>query len=109
MRTRIIIVLMLAVVAAGAGLTRYPVGKPVPVEIYTAAFDPCDPGYKFFQTRYGDPNDFKLQSAPDGWIKTCGDNERTMILHTISELRVAVISLSRQIKAQKDPNNGPDL
>lgn len=105
MRTRIAIVLMLAMVACGAGLVRYPIGRLVPAEIYTAPFDPCDPGYKFFQIRYGDPNAPVLQSAPDDWIAKLGDNERTMILHTLSELRLAVVALSRQVAEQKaDPN-----
>ncbi len=78
------------------GMNRYPVGQPVPASVYTEPFDPCDLAYKFFQIRYGDPNNPKWQSAPDEWIKLFGNNERTMLLQTISELRVVVANLGKK-------------
>ena len=88
---------MAIMVFAFAGVQRYPVGQPVPSEVYTAPFDPCDPAYKFFQTKYGDPNNPKYQAAPDEWIAKFGNNERTMLLHAISELRVVVAAQAKRL------------
>jgi len=76
-------------------MVRYPVGQPVPMGVYTEPFSPEDGIYKFMQIVYlSDPNDpnspKKVQAAPDDWISAFGNNERTMLFHTLSELRVIV-------------------
>ena len=83
------------------GMVRYPVGDNVPVEVYTTKFEP-DGIYKFLQTKYlSDPNDpnstVKIQAAPDDWVQAFGNNERTLLFHTISELRVIMSAQSRKI------------
>lgn len=89
-----------------AGVQRYPVGRPVPAEIYTVLFDPCDPAYRFFQLRYGEPNEpTRWQSAPSDWVARFGDNERTMLLHAVSELRVIVAAQGRRILALEADSN----
>ena len=95
MKTRIVILLLIA--AAAMGMARYQAGQPVSTTIYTEPFDVNDPAYKFFQTNYGEPNAPKLQSAPDDWVQRFGDSERTMLLHAVSELRVAVAIQSKRI------------
>ena len=95
MKARIVILLLIA--AAAMGMVRYQVGIPISRDIYTEPFDANDPAYKFFVINYGEPNAPKLQSAPDDWIKMCGDNERTLIFHAVSELRVAVAIQSKRI------------
>ena len=82
-------------------MVRYPVGKPVPSDVYTASFEQDDI-YKFLQTDYGEPNKPKLQSAPDDWIEKFGDNERTLLFHTISELRVVVANQGKRIVTLTD-------
>lgn len=80
--------------------------------IYTEPFDPCDPAYKFLQIRYGDPNNPHWQAAPDDWIQKFGNNERTCLIHAISELRVVVAAQGRRLLDieskpnidKKDPN-----
>lgn len=84
-----------------AGIHRYPVGQPVPAPVYTEPFDPCDPAYKFIQTNYGEPNKPKWQAAPDDWVRKFGNNERTMLIHAVSELRVVVASLSKEVAGLK--------
>lgn len=90
MKQYLISLSMLLAVIGGVKMVRYPIGEPVPCEVYTSPFDAGDPAYKFFQTNYGEPNKPKMQAAPDDWIQKFGNNERTMLLHTISELRVVV-------------------
>lgn len=68
-----------------AMLVRYPVGESVPVEVYTASFDPCDPAYRF------------LAPPPKDWIVQFGNNERTMLIHAVSELRVIVAEQGRRL------------
>jgi len=92
--TVIILGLMTALVNS---TMRYPVGQSVPASVYTEPFDPCDPAYKFFQIRYGDPSNPKWQAAPDEWIQRFGNNERTMLLQTISELRVVVAAQGKRL------------
>ena len=101
-----------------AGIHRYPVGQPVPASVYTEPFDPCDPAYKFIQTNYGEPNKPKWQAAPDDWIQKFGNNERTALIHSISELRVVVAAQSKRLMALEDwqkkqpafdPNHTGDL
>lgn len=79
-----------------AGIQRYPVGRAVPPEVYTAPFDPCDPIYKF------------IQPAPADWAQRFGANERTALIHAISELRVVVAAQGRKLLAleayHRDPN-----
>ena len=82
-------------------MVRYPVGKPVPTDVYTASFEQDDI-YKFLQTDYGEPNKPKLQSAPNDWIEKFGDNERTLLFHTISELRVVVANQGQRIVTLTD-------
>jgi len=76
-------ILLPAVVALS--LVRYPVGEAVPVEVYTAPFDPCDAVYKF------------LAAPPEDWTVQFGNNERTVLIHAISELRIVVATLSRRL------------
>ena len=86
------------------GLARYNVGQPVPADVYTAPFE-ADGIYKFCQVDYGEPNSPRLQAAPDDWIKTFGNNERTLIMYNISELRAIVAVQNRRIAALTvDPN-----
>lgn len=95
-----------------AGVQRYPVGQPAPASVYTEPFDPCDPIYKFIQINYGEPNKPKWQAAPDDWILKFGNNERTMLLHSISELRVVAAAQSKRILAleqKQKPYNEADL
>ena len=82
-------------------LVRYPVGESVPSTVYTAPFDPCDPAYKY------------LAPPPKDWAGPFGNNERTMLIHAVSELRMVVaaqgkrlIELEKRVKASEpvDPN-----
>jgi len=69
------------------GLTRYPVGKQVPAEIYTAVSDPCDQILQFLVPT--DPN----------WARDYGDNERTRIILNVSANRGMALQ-SRKILAE---------
>jgi len=71
-----------AILATGP---RYTVGQPVPASVYTEPFDPCDPAYKF------------LQPPPKDWADQFGNNERTCLIHAISELRVVVAAQGKRI------------
>lgn len=95
MKVRIVVVLMIA--GTAMGLVRYQTGRVEP-GVYTAVFDCNDPAYRFFQTNYGDPNVPKMQSAPDDWVLRFGDNERTMLLHAVSELRMVVASQGARLR-----------
>ena len=95
MRWTLAIIGVLGVVCMAAG--RYQVGQSVSPTIYTEQFDGSDPAYKFFQTTFGDANDPNVQAAPDDWVGQFGDSERTLLLHTISELRVVVASQGRKL------------
>ena len=66
-------------------IPRYPVGQPVSSSVYTDPFDPCDPAYKF------------LQPAPKDWADQFGNNERTCLIHAVSELRVVVAAQGKRI------------
>jgi hypothetical protein len=93
-----ILVSVAVVNAAGdlVGMVRYPIGRPVPPEIYTAVCDPCDPIYKF------------IPPADPSWTEMFGDNERTRLIHSISELRVVVVDQGiRLLGLEKalDPND----
>lgn len=103
----IVVALLAGLCFAGSVFVRYPVGQPVPAEVYTAPFDPCDPAYKF------------MVPPPKDWAEKFGNNERTMLIHAVSELRVVVAAQSKRLLAleewQKkqpvwDPNdNGTDV
>ena len=93
---RIVIGIVIGLMFCLLGLARYNVGQPVPADVYTAPFE-ADGIYKFCQIDYGEPNSPKLQAAPDDWIKTFGNNERTLILYNISELRAIVAVQNRRI------------
>ena len=67
------------------GINRYPVGQPVPASVYTELFDPCDSAYKF------------LQAPPKDWTDQFGNNERTMLIHAVSELRVVVAAQGKRL------------
>ena len=98
-------------------MVRYPVGQPIPPAIYTTPFE-NDGIYKFIQTNFGDPNIPKIQAAPDDWIAKFGNNERTLILYAISDLRANVALQARRLMAleklakpvdgtqKSDPNEG---
>ena len=85
-----------------AGVQRYPVGQPVAPSVYTEPFDPCDPAYKF------------MVPPPKDWAEKFGNNERTMLIHAVSELRVVVAAQGQRLLAleaihkdeltPKDPN-----
>ena len=113
----IVVFVIVSAVAIGAG--RYQVGQSVSPTIYTEQFDGSDPAYKFFQITFGDANDPNVQAAPDDWVGQFGDSERTLLLHTISELRVVVASQGRKLMdlesrikeielrhEESDPNGG---
>jgi len=51
------------------------------------SYDADNPAYKF------------IPAAPGEWIERFGDNERTRLLHTISELRVVVADQGRRLIA----------
>jgi hypothetical protein len=56
-------------------------------------YDPNDAAYKY------------IPAAPPDWIEMFGDNERTRLLHTISELRVVVGNIGkRMMEPVVDPN-----
>lgn len=86
-------ILLLAGVICGltwwsdAASQRYPVGQSVPASVYTEPFDPCDPAYKF------------LQAPPKDWAEKFGNNERTALIHAVSELRVVVAAQSKRLLA----------
>jgi len=61
------------------GMVRYPVGQPVPHEVYTAVSDPCDAALSYLEP--SDPN----------WIRDFGDNERTRHIHQTSKNRVMIL------------------
>ena len=93
---RMVIGIVIGLIFCLLGLARYNVGQPVPVDVYTSPFE-ADGIYKFCQIDYGEPNNPKLQAAPDDWIQTFGNNERTLILYNISELRAIVAVQNRRI------------
>jgi len=97
--TLILLLCLPVVLVGGVKMVRYPVGQPVPSSVYTDPFDPCDPAYKYMQTNYGEPNTPRWQAAPDDWVQRFGDNERTMLLHAVSELRVVAAAQSKRILA----------
>jgi hypothetical protein len=106
MKQTVIIILVLTCMAGAA--MRYPVGRPVPVEIYTMPFEgnPCDPNDPSFDPAYK----FLQMPTPD-WMDQCGANERTLLIHAISELRVVVatqgrmlMELQARLNAISDPN-----
>jgi len=103
MRNVVIAVLIgLCVIFVGM---RYQVGEPVPAGVYTEPFQ-SDGIYRFIQTGF-DPNDpKKVQAAPDDWVQKFGNNERTLILYNISELRVIVANQAKRIAELEDPNRG---
>jgi hypothetical protein len=91
-------------IMACMAMVRYPVGGPVPCEIYTAVSDPCDPALQYILP--ADPN----------WMRDFGDNERTRILMNISVNRGMALrntqflaELSKRFLAldalHKDPND----
>lgn len=98
----IFIVIGMAAIVGASVSTRYPVGQPVASSVYTEPFDPCDPAYKF------------LQPPPKDWSEKFGYNERTALIHAISELRVVVATQGKRLMAleaihkneltPKDPN-----
>ncbi len=61
----------------------------------TRPYDPNDAAYKF------------IPAAPADWIEMFGDNERTRLLHSISELRVVVNRQGETIDALVDAGAGP--
>ena len=61
----------------------------------TAVYDPNDAAYKF------------IPAAPADWVEMFGDNERTRLLHSISELRVVVNKQAQTIEALVDAGAGP--
>ena len=93
MKRTIIITLVLACMA-GAAMNRYPVGRPVQVEIYTMPFtgNPCDPNDPSFDMAYK-----FLQMPTKDWTDQFGANERTLLIHALSELRVVVAAQSRRL------------
>lgn len=72
---------------AAPGFVRYPVGEAVPVETYTEPLDPCDP----------DPAHKFLALPPEDWARQFGNNERTMLIHAVSELRVIVAAQGKRL------------
>ena len=60
-------------------MVRYPIGQPVPHEVYTAVMDPCDSIYSFLEPV--DPN----------WIRDFGDNERTRHIQQTSKNRIMIL------------------
>lgn len=80
--------ILVALSILSLAMVRYPVGQAVPVEVYTAPYDPCDAVYKF------------LQPAPADWTKQFGNNERTCLIHSISELRVVVANMGKVVAEQ---------
>ena len=102
MRRLLFVILVGGAACAAPMFIRYPVGRPVPAEVYTAPFDPCDPAYKF------------MVPPPKDWADKFGNNERTMLLHAVSELRVVVAQQAKRLIAleayhkdeftPKDPN-----
>jgi hypothetical protein len=103
-RTEVIIGILIGMCFTIAAAVRYQ--QTVSPAVYTATFEPADGIYKFCQTDFGEPNKPKLQSAPDDWVKQFGNNERTLLFHTISELRMVVANQSKRIMALEagDPN-----
>lgn len=94
MKKALILIWILALCAlisnGAAQLTRYPVGQLVASSVYTEPFDPCDPAYKF------------LQPPPKDWAEKFGANERTMLIHAISELRVVVAAQGKRLMALEE-------
>lgn len=71
------------ILCIGAG--RYQVGKFLSPDIYTQNYDPNDPIYRY------------IPPAESSWIEQFGDNERTRLLHSISEIRVVVAAQSKRL------------
>lgn len=64
--------------------------KPIdPNKVYDFSYDPNDPAYKF------------IPAAPQDWIDRFGDNERTRLLHTISEIRVVVANIGNRLHEEE--------
>ena len=59
--------------------------KEVEKIVEEGKYDPNDPAYKF------------IPAAPKEWTDKFGDNERTRLIHSISELRVVVAAQSKRI------------
>jgi hypothetical protein len=57
-------------------------GKPV---LVGPVYDPNDPIYQW------------IPIPPDGWVEIHGDNERSRVLHCISEMRLALGTMGRKI------------
>ena len=105
---RVVIGMLIGLMFCLLGLARYNVGQPVPADVYTAAFE-ADGIYKFCQTNYGEPNSPRLQAAPDDWIQTFGNNERTLVMYNISELRAIIAVQNRRIaELAAEPNEVKD-
>jgi len=64
----------------------------VAMEMTTESYDPNDGAYKF------------IPEAPADWREQFGTNERTRLLHSISELRVVVARQGRLLMEMRDPN-----
>jgi hypothetical protein len=61
----------------------------------TVSFDAYDPNDAIY--RY-------IAPADPSWIEKFGDDERTRLIHSISELRVVVAAQSKRLLALEDPN-----
>jgi len=85
MKTLIMLIMLL--VAAGCNEEQVTV---------KAGYNPNDPIYKF------------INPAPEDWTGQFGDNERTRLLHSISELRVVVAAQGLRILSLEDPNRVKD-
>jgi len=83
------------VVLGTMAMVRYPVGQPVPVEVYTAVMDPCDPIYQV------------MPMAPPRWTQKLGNNERTRLFFTIDQLIRMVSGLNTRVNALEKKINGP--
>ncbi len=60
-------------------------------------YDPNDAAYKF------------IPAAPADWIEMFGDNERTRLIHSLSEARVVLNRQGKTIEALVDAGAGPQV
>lgn len=79
-------------------MVRYPVGQPVPPEVYTAVM--VDPNNDMIYQR--------MPLAPEQWTKAFGDNERTRLFFTVDQIIVAVSGLNARVEALENTVVGPN-
>jgi len=69
-------------------MVRYPIGQPVPSEIYTAVMVTDPNSDQIYQ---------RMPLSPEQWKRAFGDNERTRLFFTVDQIIFAVNSLNTRV------------